>query len=351
MNNWIKHIIIVLLSLSFIASYGQEEIHFSQFTDALPLYNPATSGVFHGSLRFNGHYRTQWAKSGQPYKTMGASLDLPILTEVTGNDFLAIGAYFFEDKAGLSQTVNTFSGLNLNVGKSFDPDEEHFWSLGAKVTYNQKKMNPTTDLKWGSQWDVIDGTGWTGTPGMVYEEVSESYVGFGAGFNHFYTNHDNIKTMFGISMNNINKPIVNYLNDEYQLRNSFFVHGEVEVHNHESNVAVIPRAAMFFQGSQRYLILGSSLNFLLKEAGKMTGVVKEASLEIGAFYRLKDAMVFEVEVNWAGAGLGLSYDLPISKIGKPVGYVGALEVLLHYKLGYKSGLQSKHDSHRFDSVR
>ena len=83
----------------------------------------------------------------------------------------------------------------------------------------------------------------------------------------------------------------------------------------------------------------------------MTGVVKEASLEIGAFYRLKDAMVFEVEVNWAGAGLGLSYDLPISKIGKPVGYVGALEVLLHYKLGYKSGLQSKHDSHRFDSVR
>tara|TARA_B100000508_G_scaffold119965_2_gene100861 strand:+ start:11263 stop:12270 length:1008 start_codon:yes stop_codon:yes gene_type:complete len=333
-----------------LVGYGQEEMHFSQFTDAQTLFNPATVGVFHGSLRFNGHYRTQWGKAGQPYETMAASLDLPILSDVTGNDFFAIGGYYIQDKAGLSETSTMNSGLNLNFGKSFDPDETHFWSMGAKVTYNQKKMNNNSNLHWGSQWDVIDGTGWTGTPGMVEGEVSKTYVGFGAGFNHFFTNHDNIKTMFGISMNNINRPVVNYLNDEYKLRASVFVHGEVEVHNHESHVAVIPRFAALFQGSQRYFIVGSSLDFLIKEAGKMTGVVKEATLEIGAFYRWKDAMVFEAQFNWAGIGIGVSYDLPVSKVGKAVNYVGATEVLLHYKLGYKTGLKSKHDSHRFDSI-
>jgi len=351
MRGLIKYFAAVFLAGSFVFSYGQEEVHFSQFTDALTIFNPATVGVFHGSLRFNGHYRTQWGKTGQPYKTIGASLDLPILADVTGNDFFALGAYFLQDQAGLSETMNTNSGLNLNFGKSFDPGEEHFWSLGAKVTYNQKRMNNNPNLNWGSQWDVIDGAGWTGSPGMAYEEVSKTYVGFGAGFNYFYTNHDNIKTMWGISMNNINKPVVNYLNEDYRLNSSVFVHGEVEIHNHESNVAVIPRAAAFFQGPQRYFIIGSSLNFLLKEAGQMTGVIKEASFEIGAFYRWKDAMVFEVEANWSGLGLGFSYDLPISKVSKPSGYVGALEVLLHYKLGYKAGLKSKHDSHRFDSVR
>ena len=77
MKGVIKFIAAIVLSGSFVFAYGQEEVHFSQFTDALTIFNPATSGVFHGSLRFNGHYRTQWGKTGQPYKTIAASLDLP----------------------------------------------------------------------------------------------------------------------------------------------------------------------------------------------------------------------------------------------------------------------------------
>ena len=344
-------ILLVFASLLNIGVFAQEETHFSQFTDAQTLFNPATVGIFHGSLRFNGHYRTQWDISGNPYVTMGGSLDLPILSEITGNDFLALGVFAIQDESGLSKTTNTNGGVNLNFGKSFDPEESNFWSLGVKVTYNQKQLNPSDpNLHWGSQWDVKDGTGWTGTSGMTAEQISKTYVGFGAGFNHFYSNHSNIRAMWGVAMNNINRPKVNYLNEEYRLNSSLYYHGEVEIHSHANGIALIPRFAGLFQGPQRYFIVGTSVDFLLKEAGKMTGIVKEASIEFGAFYRWSDAMVFEVQANWAGIGLGFSYDLPVSKIGRPTNYVGAMEVLLHYKLGYKTGIQSKHDNHRFDSI-
>jgi type IX secretion system PorP/SprF family membrane protein len=347
-----KVLVIFFIGLISWQVKSQEETHFSQFSDALVMFNPATSGIFHGSVRFNGHYRTQWGKSGQPYKTMAAAVDLPVLTEVTGNDFLALGLYGIKDDAGLSQTSTFNGGLNLNFGKSFDPQESHFWAMGAKLTYNQKRMNNSSDLNWGSQWDTDNGSGWdpNRAPGMAIGEVSKTYIGFGAGFHHFWSNHQNVRTLFGVAMNNINRPKVEYLNQEYQLRSSTMIHGEVEIHSHADNIALIPRAAMLFQGSQRYFIIGTSVDFLLKQAGKTTGYVKEATIEFGGFYRWKDALVAEVQMNWAGLGVGFSYDLPVSKIGQSVNYVGALEFLLHYKLGYKSGLKSKHSSHRFDTI-
>lgn len=343
--------IAVVLLASFIVARSQEEVHFSQFTDAQTMFNPATVGVFHGSLRFNGHYRTQWGNAGRPYTTIGAAADFPLLSEVTGNDFLAMGVYGISDKAGLTEAATVNGGLNLNFGKSFDRSEEHFWSLGAKITYNQKKMTTNQFTHWGSQWDVVDGSGWqAGGAPILPGEVSKTYIGFGAGFNHFYSNHDNIRTMWGVSMNNINKPKVEFLNQEYQLQRSVYVHGEIEIHSHADNVAIIPRGAMLFQGPQRYFIFGSSLDFLIKEAGKVTGYEKELTFEIGVFHRWRDAMIFEAQFNWAGLGVGVSYDLPVSKISRSVNFVGALEFLLHYKLGYKTGLRSTHNNRRFDTI-
>ncbi|UTW62580.1 PorP/SprF family type IX secretion system membrane protein [bacterium SCSIO 12741] len=327
---------------------AQEEVHFSQFSDATVMFNPATSGVFYGSLRFNGHYRTQWGQTGgNPYTTMGASLDMPILSDVTGQDFFALGAYAFKDDAGVSQSSNFSGGLNLAFGKSFDPDENHFWSVGLKGTFNQKSMN-YNGLNWGSQWNQI---GFDQTiPGEYAGEASKTYFGMGAGFHHFYSNHSNIRTMFGVAINNLNRPKVQYLNTEYQLSSSIFINGEIELHSHSDNFAFIPRGAMMFQGNERYYIIGTSVDFVLKEAGKITGNVQEVTLEFGGFYRWGDAVILETQFNWAGLGVGFSYDLTLSSLSQAVRYQGAMEVLLHYKLGYKKGIQTNHSNDRFDRI-
>ena len=345
-----KKIIFSLLSVVAVAFNGtaQDAAHFSQFSDATTMFNPATVGVFHGSLRMNAHYRTQGAQaSPQPYTTMAASLDLPVLSDITGDDFFALGGYVIKDDAGLTQTSNFTGGMNFAFGKSFDPDESHFWSMGGKVTYNQKALT-YDNANWGNQWSQIQFD--QSIPGEFAGQVSKTYVGVGAGFHYFYSNHSNVRSMLGVAINNLNKPKVEYLNSEYRLSTGTYVHGELEFHSHADNFAIIPRAVMYFQGSQRYYVFGTSFDFVLEEAGKHTGLEKEITLEFGGFYRFKDAFIFETQFNWAGFGLGVSYDVNLSKLNKATNFQGAMEVLLHYKLGYKAGLKSTHSNDRFDSI-
>lgn len=345
---------LLLLSITILLSWisnSQEDVHFSQFFNATPIFNPATSGVFHGTLRLNSHYRQQWiTATNTPYTTMAASLDLPILTDITEHDMFAIGVYGIKDDAGITQTSTTNAGLNLNFGKSFDPGENNFFSLGFKVNYGQKAMS--YDGNWGGQWNWklaqpnFDPT----IPGEYAGAVSKSYFAIGAGFNYFYSNHENIRSNLGVAMNNINRPKVNYLNDEFPIATSMYFHGDIEIHSHADNFAVIPRAIFYTQGRQRYLILGTAFDFVFKEAGKHTGFTKELTMEFGGYFRWKDAFIVQTQFNWAGFGFGASYDINISKLNQATGTVGGFEVFLNYKLGYKRGLRDGHSNDRFDSI-
>ncbi len=347
-----KRLLISMMVLcSGFALNAQEDVHFSQFFNATPIYNPATSGIFHGTLRFNSHYRQQWASiTSEPYTTMAASVDMPVLSDITEHDMLAVGVYGIKDDAGLMQASTTNVGLNVNFGKSFDRSETNFFSLAAKVNYGQKALN--YDGNWGGQWNwqLANPDFDSEIPGEYEGEVSNSYVSMGAGFNWFYTNHDNVRTNFGMSMNNINGPAVNFLNNEYNLARSFYMHGEVEVHSHAENFAVIPRTIFFTQGRQRYFMLGTAFDFVFQEAGKHTGITKEVTMEFGAYFRWRDAFIFQTQFNWAGIGLGLSYDVNVSQLRSASRAQGALEAFLNYKLGYKRGLKDGHSNDRFDSI-
>jgi len=347
-----KRLFLLLAVISIcLTGEAQEDVHFSQFFNASPILNPATSGIFHGNMRFNSHYRQQWGSiSSQPYTTMAASLDLPVLTDVTGHDMFAIGVYGIKDDAGLSQTSTTNVGLNVNFGKAFDPSETHFFSLGMKVNYGQKALS--YDGQWGSQWNWqlatpdFDVT----VPGEYAGEASATYVAVGAGFNWFYTNHDNIRANLGSAINNINGPSVNYLNRDYNLARSLYFHGDIEIHSHADNFAVIPRTIIFTQGRQRYFVIGTAFDFVFKEAGLHTGITKEMTMEFGAYFRWRDAFIFQTQFNWAGMGIGLSYDVNISKLNGASRNLGGFEAFLSYKLGYKRGLKDGHSNDRFDSI-
>ncbi len=341
---------VVVIGCSFFG-LGQEDVHFSQFFNATPIFNPATSGIFHGTMRFNSHYRQQWSSvSAEPYTTMAASIDLPVLTDITQHDMLAIGIYGIKDDAGLSQTSTTNLGLNINFGKSFDPSETNFFSMGLKVNYGQKALN--FDGNWGSQWNwkLANPDFDPNIAGGEQGDVSNSFIGVGAGFNWFYTNHDNVRANLGSSINNINGPQVNYLNTEYSLARSLYLHGDVEIHSHADNFAFIPRVIMFTQARQRYFVVGSAFDFVFQEAGKHTGITKEVTMEFGAYFRWKDAFIFQTQFNWAGVGVGISYDVNISKLNAASSLQGGLEAYLSYKLGYKRGLKDGHSNDRFDSI-
>src|ERR1700761_7009157 len=91
--------LIATLALSHRAAIAQD-IHFTQF-DAVPLViNPAFTGNFDGQYRAAAIYRNQWQSVTVPYVTYGASFDLPIVHDLTHDDYLAAGAQVYKDQAG-----------------------------------------------------------------------------------------------------------------------------------------------------------------------------------------------------------------------------------------------------------
>jgi type IX secretion system PorP/SprF family membrane protein len=348
----LKHFYKGISLLTLVAGLNataQDDLHFSQFYNALPILNPANSGIFYGNVRANMHYRSQWTQTGTPFTTMAGSIDLPVLDEITGNDMIAAGVYGIKDEYGITKNAVTGGGLNLAFGKSFDPDERHFWSLGAKAAFTQLSID-YSGARWGSMWSITDNDWDTKLPGELIGTASKTYTDFGAGFNYFFSDHQFIRSMWGISMNHINKPKVEFQGDEYQLSRSVFVHGEVDIFSHSGKFSIVPRTAAFVQGRSRYFILGSSFDFLLKQAGKHVGEVKETSLEFGLHYRWRDAVIAHTQFNYGGLSFGASFDITVSKLSKAVQSSGGFEVYLHYKAGFKKGVHEKHTNDRFDSI-
>ena len=73
-----------------------QDIHFTQFTAAPLTVNPAFTGNFDGQWRATAIYRTQCKEvSPQAYQTYGASFDMPIIQDLTIDDYLAAGCTAF----------------------------------------------------------------------------------------------------------------------------------------------------------------------------------------------------------------------------------------------------------------
>src|SRR5947209_19591986 len=100
--------LLLIYNLSFIVyhSYAQDP-HFSQWSNTPLLLNPAMTGVFDGKLRFSNDYRSQWMGVTEAYKTIHASLDVPIARSYYRKYFFGFGVVVMQDEAGAGNMKNT----------------------------------------------------------------------------------------------------------------------------------------------------------------------------------------------------------------------------------------------------
>jgi type IX secretion system PorP/SprF family membrane protein len=93
-----------------------QDIHFSQFTSAPLILNPAFTGVNGCDYRFAANYRTQWTGIA-PFRTIAASYDMAIAKKKTRSkgNFGGVGVSFFSDKAGDSELSTNQVNLNFLI--------------------------------------------------------------------------------------------------------------------------------------------------------------------------------------------------------------------------------------------
>lgn len=326
-----KLIYIALVALPFLGK-GQD-IHFSQFDRSPMFMNPAHAGFFNEAHRFVANYRSQWASFGSPYRTYGFSYDGNYFKDQWDNAYLGGGLAFYNDKAGDSQLGIT--QVDLTVASGLQVNADNWIAVGVQAGYAQRSMDGS-GLEWGSQYGAA-GYDPSAASGENMAFASFNYMDLSAGLAWAYergagtmSSTDALRINAGVAMYHINKPSQQMFSntDELYSRITGYIFSDIGIRN--TNMELRPMFMYMMQGPAREMTAGLVARYRLKEASHVTGNIKEQALFFGSYFRIGDAVIPTVRYEFAGLGVGLSYDLNISKLNLVSKGRGGFEINLSY---------------------
>lgn len=318
-----------------------QDVHFSQYTMAPMLLNPALAGLNQCDYRVAANFRTQWTNiSGMnTYTTVAGSADMTIGKITKYNSFAGAGMSFFYDQAG-DLKFNT-TRVDLNAAYHFMLNRKGTISLSAGIqgSFNYRGID-ASKATFDSQWDEANGSV---DPNGQKETFGRDKMMFGdAGFGLFLSaltkNDHNI--YFGFSLTHVNQPKISFYpnttdasNVNERLYMKFSIHGGSQL-NINKKIAVIPHFVALVQGPAQEYNLGVNTKFRLGNLPNDQTAVYFGAQYRGLFYSKGgpvDAVTLSTRVDFKGFTLGFSYDINVSKLLPATKTVGGPELVLMYQ--------------------
>jgi type IX secretion system PorP/SprF family membrane protein len=327
--------IILVLMISNLESINAQDVHFSQFSQTPQLINPGATGVFEGAFRGIINYRTQWGELGGGYKTYAASFDAPITKKNKKGSYLGLGANFYKDVAGKSSFGNLQIGFSPSAVLAIARNQTI--SLGIQAAYGQSSADLSA-LTWGNQFN---GVGFS--PGVNSNENlslrSSKYFDLGTGV---YYEFKKSKTSFfggetssfniGIAGYHLNQPKQNLFSeseDVLPMKIVTQVAGSFDLS--DSKLALVPSIFYAKQKNFNEITAGILLKIKLgKDVTKYSGFFKQGAIYFGGHYRVKDAIIPQLYLEFADYMIGISYDYNTSALSSVTGGNGGLEISIKY---------------------
>ena len=334
-GNIITRLGLAVLLFTTPAAFAQD-IHFSQF-DMQPLVvNPAFTGMFFGKVRANAIYRTQWASVTTPYKTIGASVDLPIKAE--DNGYLAGGLQVFKDQAGDGNLSNFTGLLSLSYHKLFGGNNSSDYkgsdlAIGLQGGYAQKSID-LSKLYFGDEF--VNGS-------FVPGSTAEYKLGLGNSVNYFVVNaglcfssatSSRFSYVIGLAANNLNQPndaILKKKNSDVGLAMRYT--GELGFIWKVGDKLDL-RPAVFYQSqaSASELIFGNEFHYAL--TNDYGDVNFTPAVFLGGWMRNGDAIMITGGIEFSNIRVGLAYDYNNSSLNSASNGNGGFEIALKYIAPY-----------------
>jgi type IX secretion system PorP/SprF family membrane protein len=307
-----------------------QDIHLSQPYINLIFQNPAFTGI-NVKFSFNSNYHDQWNAISNLYKTYIVSGDYRFNNSKIKNTTLCAGGLLYNDVAGdgsyrttnLGMTVSCLvnanekiklsGGLGYNIVQSAVNQNNYSWAS----QFNGRRYDPSIpsgekDIlasKWYS--DINAGIA------MIYKENGES------------TNPINkSKLILGYSINHFNRPDISINNNKNSLfiKQVVFINAYIPLKN--KNIAFKPTLLFYNQHYFYEVTVGSLVRYTIGDGSQITGLKKESAISIGAFYRVKDAIIPTLQVEKGNFLIGLSYDINVSMLATGSNYRGGFEISL-----------------------
>jgi len=302
-----------------------QDPNFSQFFVSPLTLNPALTGKFDGLIRVAGNYRNQWPTINNAFTTYTVSVDGNVLrNRIPENDQFGIGVMAFSDKSGNGVLQNNFLALSTAYHKALDENGYHQIGLGFQGTYVSKLLN-VSGLHFE---DMLQSNGWTGITNEDFggkTKLGLSYFDMNMGLFYNGTTDGNNNFYLGGSMYHITRPKESFQKGQYILdpRVTLQAGGMMPIGDYN---AVHFSAMHSRQANAVNTQIGGAYMWNLN--GDMG--TTPTNLYLGAWFRLGDAAIPYVGLEFGNFRVGASYDTNISSLKPASNMRGGAEFSLIY---------------------
>lgn len=324
MRFYLKILCLLMSCVSVRIGYTQD-INFSQFYELPMLRNPALAGIFEGDIRVTAGYRDQWQSITTPYQTQALGMEFKTSLGENSYDFLTLGLQMTNDQAGDSRLSKTQVLPVLNFHKSINGDRDTYISAGIMAGLVQHRFDPSK-LQFDDQF--INGSfSMTNTTQQTFSKTNFTYWDIAVGLSYSSVASNDIRYYVGIGLFHFTKPKVAFtLNNDIRLNPKWAINVGISTPTGD-NDRLILYGDYFVQGGYTQAQGGFlySHDLIAYDEGD------KIAISAGSFYRWSDAIIPVVKFDYFNWGLGVSYDINVSKLSAASQMRGGLELTLSYK--------------------
>jgi type IX secretion system PorP/SprF family membrane protein len=314
-------ILSLLLNLSFFIK--AQDPHFSQFFASPLTLNPAFTGKFDGTVRVAGNYRNQWPAFNNVYTTSTLSVDFDILkNKLPDYDRWGVGVLALTDKAGGGVLTNNYLGLSTSYSKALDEDGFKQIAIGFQGTYGQKRLD-RNKLYFEDQLTPF---GFTGVTQETFnsDNLNINYLDVNAGI-LFSTSTDESNNFYiGGSLYHINHPRESFEGASWSIatRTTISAGGYFPV----SDILTFHTSGIYqYQAKASETVVGGALAASLDATSD-----NPSNVYGGLWYRVNDAIIPYVGLEFSGFRIGATYDVNVSSLKAGSQSRGGMEISVIY---------------------
>lgn len=306
-------VIILMLTITVSA----QDIHFSQFWASPLTLGPATAGNFDGTYRAGIIYRNQWA-GFSPYNTFSASYDMTFPVGLFPGDAVSAGLSMYSDKAGDAD----FSTMHVMIAGAYHKalGANNRLTLGVQAGYSQKKLD-ALKLKFADQFNGID---FSNPTGELLSQTNFGNLDINAGLQFSSLLSNNVSLEVGATVLHLVPPAETFLNNTANTLGMRIIgYGSSNIKLNDQ-LKLSPKVLYQTQTKAQEISVGADLGY------KLPNENFNATVFAGSWYRLNDAIIPYVGMDYKNFRTGLSYDVNISSLNDASNGKGGFEVSLIY---------------------
>ncbi len=306
-----------------------QDIHYSMFNRSPMNLSPGLIGVFAGNVRVTTNYKQQWETVPVDYRTFTTTLEYK-LNPCELNGF-TLGAYFNNDEAGdLALKTNQIGGA---IAYLHNISSKSFLSGGFQVGGSFRRFdadNIQVDVQYIG--DRFNG-GLPHQENLLIDQLTQvgngNFMSLAAGVNYRYQNTDGqnsdgarnagkrTRVDVGAAIYHFNQPL-----NDFNGATKGVLSPRLSLYGISSfkllpNIDLGFLIAGQFQQLHQEVLVGANGRFYLEDS--------PMNLLFGVSYRVGDAIIPNISLDYRNFSFGFSYDINISDFHVATNYVGGPE--------------------------